>query len=207
VRIQRLMIGAATAFAMATTSLAAIGPASTTFAADNSNNDIAQATDTSASDARNVHLKLTIPSPQLAQCMPRADVEVNVKLTTEKRGFDIFDITARHIAPNRDYTVFLLEQAGFPFGAAEYIGDLKADDEGNGHAEYRLIVQEAFVSTIVNGQRVRADLNQIGIWFADPKDDDFCFGPNGGIVTPFDGDNVAGGLAFNSANAAPLPLP
>ena len=56
--------------------------------------------------------------------MPNADVDVTVKLTTDKKGFDVFDITARHIAPNRDYTVFLLEQAGSPFGAAEYIGDL-----------------------------------------------------------------------------------
>ena len=136
-----------------------------------------------------------------------ADVDVKVKLTTEKRGFDIFDITARHIAPSRSYTIFLLEQAGFPFGAAEYIGELNSDGQGNGHAELRLIVQEAFVSTLVNGTRTRADLNQIGIWFADPKDDDFCLGPGGGIVTPFDGDGESGALVFNSANAAPLPLP
>ena len=39
-----------------------------------------------------------------------------------------------------------------------------------------LIVQEAFSSTLVNGQRVRVDLNQVGMWFADPADDDFCLG-------------------------------
>jgi hypothetical protein len=146
-----------------------------------------------------VHIQLNVPTAQLAACMPKADVRVTIKLTEEEKGFDIFDITARHVAPNREYTVFLLEDANFPFGAAEYIGDLKVNDEGNGHAEYRTIVNEAFASTIVNGKRTRVDLKQIGLWFADPKDDDFCLGPNGGPVTPFDGDNVAGGLAFNSA--------
>jgi hypothetical protein len=138
--------------------------------------------------------------------MPKADVDVNVKLTTETKGYDIFDIKARNIAPNRQYTVFLLEKAGAPFGAAEYIGDLATDSYGNGHAEFRLIVQEAFASTLVDGKRVRVDLNRVGMWFADPKADDFCLGANS-PVTPFDGDNEAGVQAFNSAKAAPLPAP
>ena len=72
---------------------------------------------------------------------------------------------------------------------------------------FKLIVQEAFSSTLVNGSRVRVDLNRVGMWFADPKDDDFCLGNNQGGVTPFDGDNSAGVQAFNSRNAAPLPAP
>jgi hypothetical protein len=32
----------------------------------------------------------------------------------------------------------------------------------------------AFSSTIVDGERVRVDLNRVGMWFADPADDDFC---------------------------------
>ena len=70
-----------------------------------------------------------------------------------------------------------------------------------GHAEFRLIVQEAFSSTIVDGKRVRVDLNRVGMWFADPKDDEFCLPGSG--ATPFDGDNEAGVQAFNSLNAAP----
>jgi hypothetical protein len=178
--------------------LVSILPASPALAADDADRD---------TSSRTVHMQLGVPFPQLAACMPHADVQVNVKLTTEKRGFDVFDITARHVLPNRDYTVFLLEDAGPPFGAAEYIGDFSTDEYGNGHAEYHLIVQEAFASTLVNGQRVRADLNQVGVWFADPKDDDVCLGPGGGPVTPFDGDGEAGGLAFNSANTTPLPAP
>ncbi len=123
-----------------------------------------------------------------------------------RTGFDVFRIRARHLPPNTSFTVFLLEQAGAPFGAAEYIGDINTNAHGNGHNTFRLIVQEAFSSTLVNGVRQRVDLNQIGSWFADPKDDDFCLGPNS-PVTPFDGDNEAGVQAFNSANAEPLPAP
>jgi hypothetical protein len=115
-------------------------------------------------------------------------------------------IEAPGLPPNRDFTVFLLEQAGAPFGAAEYIGDLRANANGRGENEFRLIVQEGFASTLVNGQRVRVDLNRVGMWFADPKDDDFCLGANS-PVTPFDGDNEAGVQAFNSATAVALPAP
>ena len=62
-------------------------------------------------------------------------------------------------------------------------------------------MEEAFASTLVNGNRVRADLNHVGFWFADPSGDDVCFGTGQGAVTPFDGDNEAGVQVMNSANA------
>lgn len=164
------------------------------------------ATSVGAQQTEEVRLALTPSSDQLAQCMPDAQLKVTVRLTTEKRGFDRFDIRARNLPPDRDYTVFLLEQAGPPFGAAEYIGDFSTNASGNAQNTFNLIVQEAFSSTLVDGQRVRVDLNRIGVWFADPADDDFCLGQNSPI-TPFDGDGEAGVQAFNSANADPLPLP
>ena len=153
-------------------------------------------------------MRLTPSSAKLASCMPGARVNITVKSTTEQLGFDKFKVRARHLPPNRDYTVFLLETAGPPFGAAEYIGDITTDKHGNANNEFRAIVDEAFASTVVNGQRVRVDLNQVGMWFADPADDDFCLGPEGlPKVTPFDGDNEAGTQVFNSANTQPLPAP
>jgi hypothetical protein len=203
----RVLLGMASVFAFAATAAVGIGPAAISWA-DNERDDAAQVARTSeqgALPADTIRLQLTPSSAALAQCMPEADVDVRVKLTTDKKGFDTFDITARHIAPDRDYTVFLLQQAGAPFGAAEYIGDLSTDSLGNGHAQFNLIVQEAFSSTLVNGSRVRVDLNRVGMWFADPKDDEFCLPGSG--PTPFDGDNEAGVQAFNSANADPLPAP
>lgn len=152
-----------------------------------------------------VRQQLTASSDQLAQCMPKAHVDVRVTLTTDAVGFDTFDISARGLAPDRDYTVFLLEKADFPFGAAEYIGDITTNAKGRAHNEFRLIVEEAFSSTLVKDKRVRAELNQVGMWFADPAGDDFCLGKGKGAVTPFDGDDEAGVQAFNSRKAKPLP--
>ncbi len=153
-----------------------------------------------------VELNLTPSSAQLAACMPNARVDVTVQLTTDRRGFDVFHVHANGLPPNTTFTVFLLEQARAPFGAAEYIGDFTSDGKGRADNTFRLIVAEAFASTLVNGQRVRVDLNQVGAWFADPTGDDFCLGPDS-PVTPFDGDNEAGVQAFNSANTTPLPPP
>jgi len=162
--------------------------------------------DATGNDVEKLELTLTPSSAQLAGCMPDATLAVTVELTTEKAGVDSFEIRAHKLPPNTDFAVFLLEQAGTPFGAAEYIGDFRTNKSGDADNTFRLIVQEAFSSTIVNGQRVRVDLNRVGVWFADPADDDFCLGADS-PVTPFDGDNQAGVQAFNSANAAPLPAP
>jgi len=159
-----------------------------------------------AKKAEDVRLDLTPSSAQLRACMPNAQLSVKLTLSTEKHGADRFEIAGRDLPPNRDYTIFLLQQAGSPFGAAEYIGDFSTNDDGNAHNDLKLIVQEAFSSTIVNGSRQRVDLNRIGVWFADHEADDFCLGANSPI-TPFDGDNEAGVQAFNSANADPLPAP
>jgi hypothetical protein len=160
-----------------------------------------------ASKGANVtRLNLTPSTPELAACMPNARVKLAVKSTVDKLGFDTLTVRARHLAPKRDYTIFFLETAGPPFGAAEYIGDISTNKHGNAYNKFNLIVDEAFSSTVVDGKRVRVDLNQVGMWFADPADDDFCIGDTG-QVTPFDGDNEAGVQAFNSANTRPLPAP
>ncbi len=153
-----------------------------------------------------VKLHLTPSSSQLAACMPHANVNVNVKLTTDQTGSDVFHVHATGLPPNTAFTTFLLQFAGAPFGAAEYIGDFTSNGKGVADSTFHLIVQEAFSSTLVNGVRTRVDLNQVGAWFADPKGDDFCLGANS-PVTPFDGDNSAGVQAFNSANTNPLPAP
>lgn len=152
---------------------------------------------------------LVTSNPAVAACLPYARAHVSVDLTTAKVGFDRFQIDASGLVPNQDYTVFLLEQPGNPFGAAEYIGDFSTNGKGKGQGKFNLIVEEAFASTLVNGNRVRADLNHVGFWFADPAGDDQCFA-DGGPITPFDGDDEAGTQVMNSSNAlpgAPLPLP
>ena len=157
-----------------------------------------------------VEFRLAPSSPDIAACLPKARAKVEVDLETDKKGRDEFEIKASGLPPHTDFTVFLLEVPGAPFGAAEYIGDFTTNGKGRGQNEFKLIVQEAFASTLVNGTRTRADLNHVGFWFADPAADDVCFGAGKGSVTPFDGDNEAGVQVMNSANHlpnAPLPLP
>lgn len=151
-----------------------------------------------------INRQLTPSSTVLAKCMPHARVNVSVGLTTDAIGYDTFRVRASGLPKNTAFTVFLLEKAASPFGAAEYIGDFTSNSHGVASNEFRLIVAEAFSSTLVGTTRVRKELNQIGAWFADEKADDFCLGRNS-PVTPFDGDNAAGVQAFNSANARPLP--
>ncbi|GAA4252174.1 hypothetical protein GCM10022255_047650 [Dactylosporangium darangshiense] len=160
------------------------------------------------STAKNVvRFKLAPSNDKLAKCMPKVKVDVAVALETDAKGFDVLDVKMSGAPASTSFTVFLLEVPGAPFGAAEYIGDVNTDKYGNGKTELRLIVEEAFSSTIVGKERVRKELNHMGMWFADPKDDDFCLGADS-PVTPFDGDNEAGVQAFNSAPSLPkAPLP
>lgn len=140
-------------------------------------------------------LRLSPSSPALATCFPHAHAHVKVALTTDAKGKDTFKIRAEGLKPRTDFTVFLLEQAGAPFGAAEYIGDFTSNRHGRATNTYTLIVEEAFAFN--NATHTRTDLNSIGVWFADPKDDDGCLGAQS-PVTGFDGDAEAGVQMLNS---------
>ena len=200
-----LAVGGATAFAVTQPGAVAFNPKKV---ADQSTTAAVTTSDKQKA-ADKVRFHLVPSSDKLKQCMPKAHVDITVKLRTDKIGKDIFLVDASGLPANTSFTTFLIEQPGSPFGAAEYIGDVDSDRYGRAHAEFDLIVQEAFSSTLVDGKRVRVDLNHVGMRFADPTADDFCLGKNS-PVTPFDGDNEAGVQAFNSANAlpgAPLPAP
>ena len=142
-----------------------------------------------------VKLQLQTSSPQLAACFPHAKSTVTVDLTTDAVGKDKFHLAASGLKPNTDFTVFLIEKAGAPFGAVEYIGDFTTDSYGKAANTFRLIVEEAFAFN--NETQVRKELNSVGFWFADPKDDDGCLGA-ASPVTQFDGDASAGVQMMNS---------
>jgi hypothetical protein len=75
-----------------------------------------------------------------------------------------------------------------PAGVAQRRGDVRA--------EFHMIVDASFSSTIVTGQRIRVDLHRVGLWFGDPRDVDLCLSPNS-PPTPSDRDKEAGVLAIN----------
>jgi len=116
------------------------------------------------------------------------------------------ELKAEGLPPNTSFTVFLTELADIPFGASEYIAEFTTNKEGKGSVHVNAVIEEAFAFD--GNTKVRKELNHVVVWFADQKDDDVCFGPGGGPVTPFDGDGEAGATVLSSKNFLPgAPLP
>jgi catabolite regulation protein CreA len=88
-------------------------------------------------------------------------------------------------------------------GAAEYIGDFTTNAAGIGSLKVDAIIAEAFVSTLVSG-RVRANLDHLVFWFADPAQAQAACGLT--ATTPFDGDGTAGPAAMPSQGNTGLEL-
>jgi hypothetical protein len=148
------------------------------------------------------------PPPAVAACLPNATARVVVVPTEEIRGVDTLFLAAHGLPPNTEFTVFLAELPAPPFGAVEYVGDFTTNAAGRGSVRVDAVVNEAFASTLEGSTRVRKELDHVVVWFADPADDDFCFGTGGGVTTPFDGDGAAGVTVLSSASSLPdAPLP
>ena len=139
-------------------------------------------------------------------CFPNASARVTVLPTEEDRGVDTLDLKADGLPPHTSFTVFLTELAEIPFGASEYIGEFTTNAAGRGSVRVNAVIEEAFAFD--GNTKVRKELNHVVVWFADQKDDDVCFGPGAGPVTPFDGDGEAGATVLSSKNFLPsAPLP
>jgi hypothetical protein len=162
-----------------------------------------------ASDAEQmIQFSLVPAADVIANCFPNATAKVRVSRTADDLGTDTFTLTAKGLRPNTNFVVFLTELPAPPFGAVQYLADLSTNAGGKGSVEVKAIIEEAFSSQVINGQRIRKELNHVVFWFADPADADACFAPGTAPLTPFDGDGVAGPAAMSSKNALPgVPLP
>src|SRR5262249_46316819 len=138
----------------------------------------------------------------ITDCFPNATAKITVLLTADEVGTDTFILNVKRFRPNTTFAVFLTELPVAPFGSVQYIADLTTNKNGKGSVEVHTLIQKAFSSQGVNGQRVRKELNHVVLWFSEPADANECFGGNA-PVTPFDGDGVAGPAAFSSKNALP----
>ena len=143
-----------------------------------------------------------------SDCLQGASGQVTVFHKEESLGVDTLHLTVSGLPANTEFTVFLTAADAFatpPFGAAEYIGDFTTNAAGKGSLKVDTIIGEAFTSTVSGTPpaRVRADLDHVVIWFADPNDQPACFG---NFTTPFDGDGVAGATALSSQGATGLEL-
>ena len=151
---------------------------------------------------------LVASSDTIATCLPHAAGTVTVLPREDRQGVDTLDLKAEGLPAHTTFTVFLTELAAAPFGAAQYIAEMTTNAAGRGSIRVDSVIEDAFSTTVVDGNRVRKDLNHIVLWFADPAADDFCFAPQTGPITGFDGDGEAGGTALSSRNFLPeAPLP
>lgn len=144
--------------------------------------------------------------PRNATCLPNATGRVTVFHKEETLGVDTLHLSASGLPANTDFAVFLTSADAFatpPFGAVEYIGDFTTNAAGIGSLKVDAIIAEAFVSTNVGNPptRIRANLDHLVFWFADPAQVPACFGP---ATTPFDGDGNAGPAAMSSQGATGL---
>ena len=140
-------------------------------------------------------LTLGPASATIQNCLPDARATVTVVPREETVGVDTLDLQARGLVPNTGFAVFLTELPGAPFGAVQYIADFTTNGAGIGSVRVDTVVLDAFASFPVNGTRVRKELDNIVVWFADAGN----HGPCAGGSAVFDGDGVSGIAALSSS--------
>ena len=153
-----------------------------------------------------ISFSLVPASAAVAKCLPDATADVTVLHKEDTLGVDTLHVDASGLPPDTDFAVFLTSADAFAtpsFGAVEYIGDFTTNAAGIGSLKVDAIIAEAFVSTVdsVKG-RVRADLDHLVFWFADPAQAQAACGLT--AMTPFDGDGKAGPAAMSSQGATGL---
>ena len=155
-----------------------------------------------------ISFSLVPASAAVAKCLPDATGDVTVLHKEDILGVDTLHLDASGLPANTDFAVFLTSADAFatpPFGAVEYIGDFTTNAAGIGSLKVDAIIDEAFVSTNVGNPptRVRADLDHLVFWFADPAQVPACFTF---VPGPFDGDGNSGPAAMSSQGATGLEL-
>lgn len=153
-----------------------------------------------------ISFHLTPASAGVAKCLPNAKGDVTVLHKEDTQGVDTLHLEARGLPADTDFAVFLTSADAFAlpaFGTVEYIGDFTTNAAGVGSLKVDAIISEGFVSTIVGSPaiRVRADLDHLVFWFADPDQVPACFNFS---ATPFDGDGNAGPAAMSSQGSTGL---
>ena len=154
-----------------------------------------------------ISFRLVPASAAVANCLPDATGKVTVLHKEDTLGVDTLHLDVQGLSTNTDFAVFLTSADAFatpPFGAVEYIADFTTNAAGRGSLKVDGIIAEAFVSTLVSGTRVRANVDHLVFWFADPAQAQAAC--NLTAVTPFDGDGNAGPAAMSSQGATGLEL-
>jgi hypothetical protein len=127
-----------------------------------------------------------------ATCLPS---EAHARVTVSDLGpVQNLHIEVFALAPNTSFTTFIVQRPNKPFGLGWYQGDIETDKHGRGVADFTGIFNdETFIVSDPPAQ-----LDHIGVWFADRNDAVEAGCPD--TVTPFDGDHEAGIQVLNTSN-------
>jgi hypothetical protein len=153
-----------------------------------------------------------------ATCLPNAAGHVTVDTIGVTQRMQV---RVRGLAPNADYTLFLLQVPHFPFGMAWYQGEIHTGAGGIGVAQfYGVFSDETHVLALgsvaapqtdpgidaaTNPTTAPVHMYHLGIWFSDAED--AAAAGCAASVTPFDGDHAAGILVLTTTNFPDLEGP
>lgn len=144
-----------------------------------------------------------VPSPGIAQCLPHAKGHADI---FQEPNNQKLQVSVEGLIPNTGYALFVIQLANKPFGVAWYQGDFDTNGEGKGSVTVRGIFSKETFSVSTGGPTVTFKPThqfQLGLWFGEtePPFQQGCEpGKTSPVVTPFDGDHVAGVQALNTAN-------
>ncbi|GAC1340110.1 MAG: hypothetical protein NVS2B9_13930 [Myxococcales bacterium] len=161
----------------------------------------------------------TTPFATLPSFLPNARGSVEVKPGART---DRMQIHLEGLPANLDLVVFLTELPLAPFGAVQYIADMKTDEDGEAEVEVEAVLFDAFAFSLPVGARPafpNTPLDHVVIWPGDPVQFRQATGfvnPKTGatVVTPFNSDGRAGPAiltdgcsgALGCTNFGPGPL-
>ena len=142
---------------------------------------------------------------QTAGCLP--DAKATVKIT-KLGNVEEMVVSAKGLAPNTEYDLFVIQAPNAPFGLSWYQGDMSTDAWGAARGTFLgRFSEETFTvapgSTAApvvhefpirdassNPATARVHQYHLGLWFNDPAAAQAA--GCGGAVTPFNGDHHAG---------------
>jgi hypothetical protein len=171
-----------------------------------------------AAQSDKVSFDMVAPA-SVATCLPDATARVTIDTVGDNQRMQV---QVKGLAPNADFTLFVLQIPRFPFGMAWYQGEIHTGAGGTGtHQFIGVFSSETHVlavgnpapapqtdpgiDAVTNPTTAPVHMYHLGIWFSDPAD--AVAAGCSGAVTPFDGDHVAGILVLNTSNFPDLEGP
>jgi hypothetical protein len=152
-------------------------------------------------------------------CLPFAKGTVQV---TKMGDNERMRIRVANLPANTDFDLFVIQLPDAPFGVAWYQSDLHTNDTGHGSVLVEGRFNEETFSLSLGGPQPGSDPTQnvtgpavkdtnvvfrgthqyhLGLWFNSP--DDAAKAGCGNAVTPFNGEQHAGGQVLSTRNFAP----